>query len=170
MKRILRHLLLPILVLTLCFASGIGVQAAKKLTATYKGNTISLVGTSTTFSKVKKAWGTPNKTQNVSGGKVRSGKLYTYKKGKSYIAVLDSKSLTKLYYEVNIKDKNMYVNDVKVGMKKATAISKLQKAYGKSKVKDNKKGTITVYYTGINPIKLSYKSGKITTIYVMTMS
>ncbi len=165
MKRVLKQLLLPILILTLCFASGVGVQAAKKITVTYKNKTVTLVGGSTKYSTIKKAWGASNKTVKLNS----TAKIYTYKKGKSTLSILSSKDLNNLYYELTFKDKNMALNGVKVGMKKATAISKLKKAFGSSKVKDNKKGKISVSYTGFRPIEFSYKSDKITKIYMFTM-
>ena len=129
-------------------------------------------------SKVKKAWGKPNKTESNPGYN-----FHTYKKGKTTIRLDinkgESKYYKKGYYHsgwITIKDKNASLAGVTVGMSKKKAMKKLKKYYGTNKIDmgqyftdENRKishvyyenGSINVFMGPYMPIEFKIKKGKV---------
>jgi hypothetical protein len=145
-----------------------------KLTVTYKGKEVTLLTVNDVNNeeskysskgcispeKLKKSWG-DYKKQKESGTSIEK---YTYKKGKSTVSIWDTSgddswhSLT-----VKIKDKNMALCGVKVGMSKQKAIKILKKRFG-SKAITATNDSISVNFGPFLPISYTLKSGKITSM------
>jgi hypothetical protein len=103
-----------------------------------------------------KAWGkyTKKTDENVED--------YIFKKGKSKVTIgTDGDSWWSV--EISVKDTNMAVCGVKVGMTKAKAVSILQTVFGKSAVTATSK-KITAENGVYVPVTVTLKSGKVTGI------
>jgi hypothetical protein len=139
-----------------------------KLTVTYKGKTVTLMTvdnvndvessyTSTGCTppdKLKKSWGKYKKEK--SGDSYG----YTYKKGKSCLAIQAWDGGNWYSFSIDIKDKNMALCGVKVGMTKKKALSILKKGFG-SKAITSGKYSIVVKFGVFPDIVYNLKSGKI---------
>ncbi|MDO4475694.1 MAG: hypothetical protein Q4B59_02795 [Lachnospiraceae bacterium] len=182
MKRSMKRVVTLLLAFVLSLSALTAVEAAqKKLKVTYKGKSATIInakGNSLTYPSLKKLWGNPNKTEKYPEYKqIR----YTYKRGKSFVRANYRTKGSGLpgytSYTISIKDKNMSLNGVTVGMKKKDALKQLKRAFGSGKksidgewvpiVQDyTKTRTIYVYYADMIPINVKYnKAGKVTSIY-----
>ena len=168
------------LLLLLAIAAAMPAEAAQKgLIVTYKGKSVTLFnkkGISTSYVTLSKKWGAAKTVTANENGYIK----YIYKKGKSSVEALyhsgeeyGEEGYTS--YAITIKDTNMKLNGVTVGMKKSKALSKLKSAFGSGscsysqtgkRVEDIKKDrTIYVYFANFMPIECKYnKAGKITKI------
>lgn len=136
---------------------------------TWKGDqpVVKLHSEPKTLKDVEKKWG--KKTRLAKDGEEYAGEAYVWKKGKTFISVRQDPGGKYLgYVYVESKDKNAAVAGVKVGMKKETAVKKLQKLYGKDAVMADKgkKGVIT---SGGDwgMLEITFKNGRISGIVWM---
>jgi hypothetical protein len=155
------------LVLTSLSASPVSAATPKKaISVTYKGKTKTLIKISDVEKDsyrgcvepdtLTKAWGkyTKKTDENIED--------YIFKKGKSKVLIgTDGDGWWSL--DITIKDKNMALCGVKVGMTKAKAVKTLQSVFGKSAVTatDSKIEAENGVYL---PVTVKLKSGKVTSI------
>lgn len=176
--------------LALCMAAGMVLcaqtqafaAAAKGVKVTYNGKSIvfdrqivyqgekpsvKLNSEPKTLKEVEKKWG--KKTRLAKGTEEYAGEAYVWKKGKTFISVRQDPGGECLGYAyVESKDKNVTVAGVKVGMKKAAAVKKLQKQYGASAVTADKGSKGTIYGGGDwGMLEIQFKNNKITGILWM---
>lgn len=143
-----------------------------------------------TLKDVEKKWG--KKTRLAGKNEEYAGQAYVWEKGKTKITIMQDAGGAGLgYVELNIRDKNASVAGVKVGMKRAAAVKKLQKLYGKKRVAQlrdgqyaspDEKGSLNIdgkakgkAYTSIEvsagadgmTLSFTLKNGKVSGIYWM---
>ena len=163
--------------MVLCTQVSVSAKAAKGVKLTFDGKSVTLNTGSDpkTLAEVEKIWG--QKTRLAEGDEEYAGYAYVWEKGKSKIIIMQpSMAVPELedalgYTCVEISDKNASVAGVKAGMKRAAALKKLQKAYGKKNVKQLKEGNA---YTEISvnagsgmPVSYSIKNDKVSSIFWM---
>lgn len=153
-KRMLK-VMLTIALCAIMVTSGIGAWPVtsyaagtkQPLSVNFCGTTVKLIrdlndwsANPVKFKTVEKKWGKPTKKEQAYD---KGMWFYTWKKGKSSITINNFSGLALGDVggiEIEIKDKNASIYGVKVGMKKATALKKLEKAVGKEKVMVLKEG------------------------------
>lgn len=119
-----------------------------------------------TYAQFKKVWGTNAKSEkSIRKAKKRNGGFgqYVYKKGKSSLTLTNSYSKGKFQrsaISVNIKDKNMTANGVKIGTSKAKAMKLLKKKFSADAVY-YKDGKIYVMFGPYYPMVYTVKGGKV---------
>lgn len=178
-KRILSAFMALFMIFSMVFATKVNVSAksAKGVKITFDGKSVTLntKAEPKTLEEVEKIWG--KKTRLAEDDEEYAGYAYVWEKGKSKIIVMQpSKAVPEFedalgYTCAEISDKNASVAGVKVGMKRADALKKLQKAYGKKNVKQMKDGNtyteISVNVGNGMPVSYNIKSGKVSSIYWM---
>jgi len=182
-KRLLSAIISICIALSMVFCLPTDAAAATKgVKVTYNGKSITFYSRydeessePKSLKEVEKKWG--KKTRLAKEGEEYADMAYVWKKGKSKISIMQDFTYEgdqivyadRLGYVcAEVRDKNVTVAGVKVGMKKSTAVKKLQKLYGKKNVTADKgkKGTITVSAdAGIMEIR--YKNNKISYIFWM---
>lgn len=198
MKTILKSMTAAVLCAVIMIAgisteSGRAFAAGKKepFKVGFKNTVVSLIkdvnhegarGDTPTIKKLEEKWGKPSKK------KQNSTKVYTWEKGETTISVTDYDAVKGHVgsIHINIGDKNGSLCGVKVGMKTADALKKMEKAFGKKRVVLCKEGQyavpddndgyvaegeptgdkefISVYAGPYMPIGISLKNGKVSSI------
>lgn len=128
-----------------------------------------------TLKTLKKKWGKPKKSvDDMGGGNVSTA--YTWKKGKSSIKYTVGSGVVLSYFDVFVRDKNVAIFGIKYGMKKDTALKKLEKlakdetSLTISKNEDDpKKESIFVIINGASNCKVDLKNGKVISIDYYSM-
>jgi hypothetical protein len=155
------------LVLTSLSPSLVSAATPKKaISVTYKGKTKTLIKISDVKKSsyrgcvnpntLTKAWGkyTKKTNENVED--------YIFKKGKSKVTI-GTFGDGWWSMEISVKDKNMAVCGVKVGMTKAKAVRTLQSVFGKNAVTATST-KITAKNGVYEPVTVTLKSGRVTGI------
>ena len=176
MKTILKSIIAAILCAAVVIAgistgSGTAFAASKKvpLKVVFDKTAVSLIkdlntstgrGDTPKLRKLEEKWGKPSKKKDGYGMTT-----YTWKKGRTSIEVTD--------YDVekggvgsisiNISDKNGSLCGVKVGMKKANAIKKLEKSLGKQAVQEDEEH-ISALAGPYMPVSIELTDGKVASI------
>lgn len=122
-----------------------------------------------TLSQVEKKWG--KKTRLAEGYEEYAGDAYVWVKGKTFISIREysaSGGGGLGYVMLEIGDKNASVAGVKVGMKRSSALKKLQDSFGKKKVAQLKDGQYAVPNGGSFTIEGKASGKAFTEISVMT--
>lgn len=180
-KRILSALLAVCMVfsMVLCIRTSVCAKTADGIKIVFDGKksiTLNSGSEPKTLKEVEKKWG--EKTRLAADDEEYAGYAYVWEKGKSKITIRQPSKEPELnvedylgYTSIEISDKNASVAGVKVGMKSATALKKLRKAYGKKNVtqlKDGKTYTeISLKTRDYMPVSYIIKNGKISGIYWM---
>ena len=138
MKKLFKSIIAAVLCAVIVIAS-IGTNtayAAKKtpLKVTFNGKSINLIkdmysGDAPKIKELEKKWGEAGKKKLDT-----YYSEYTWKKGKTSIKITDHGDGYVGGVTVSVKDKNGAMCGIKVGMKKETALKKLQKLFGEEKV------------------------------------
>lgn len=139
-KRILSALLAVCMVFSMVLFARLDVSAksADGIKIVFNGKkSITLDSSSEpkTLSQVESKWG--EKTRLAEGYEEYAGEAYVWEKGKAFISIREYKEFEGGglgYVMLEIGDKNASVAGVTVGMKRSSAVKKLQKIYGKKKV------------------------------------
>ncbi len=185
MKKTMKTLLKSIITAVLCAAvvivgiraeSGTACAAEKKvpLKVVFDKTAVTLVkdlndtkynpgrvGESAKLKKLKEKWGGPSKKEVSENGLT----YYTWKKGKTSVKVNDQAD--KGYIggiSIDIGDKNGSMCGIKIGMKKADAVKKLQKLFGKEKVEvvEAEDGEYILATSVYLPVHFGLSDGKVT--------
>jgi hypothetical protein len=162
-----RKLIIFVLCFVLVFGNVIAVPAQAKgtkgkITVTYKGKTVTVLDSKTK----KKGCVSPSKLNKVfgkSGDYTDSNTKIIYRawnKGKSRIEVTESYGWYGL--GIFIKDKNISLCGVKVGMSKSKAVKILKKTFGADAVTATDKKIEVEDPFGYGLITYKLKSGKVT--------
>ena len=167
MKR--KNVIKSIIAIALCMVIALTGLDARTVSAaenkcpvkvTFNGKTVTLVKdqndweSTPTLKTLKSKWGKPKTKTDDSGVK-----YYTWKKGKTTIQIMDFMANENGigFTEIQIKDKNGAIWGVKVGMKRAAAIKKIEKATGEKIPND----VDHIFAGGVN---FMIKNGKVSEI------
>lgn len=185
-----KTLFCKILAAILCFTmmaasiSPVTVQAASKieLALKYKGETVVVEKlaaddpqldvtdasncTQASYKKIKKAFGEAKKYKREAGENVYKT-AYEYKeKGFQFFMEpwLDGSDMYGVTIEITSKKAEL--NGIKVGMSYSSVKKKLEKKYGKPRVKEQEdQKMIMLTYGPYQPIEYSFENGKVSSIY-----
>lgn len=173
-KRILPALLAACMVFSLVLFAGADVYAesAGGIKIAFNGKKAVVLNSGAepeTLSQVEKKWG--KKTRLAEGYEEYAGDAYVWEKGKTFISIREysaSGGGGLGYVMLEIGDKNASVAGVKVGMKRSSALKKLQGSFGKKKVAQLKDGQYAVPDGGSFTIEGKASGKAFTEISVMT--
>lgn len=173
-KRILPALLAACMVFSLVLFAGADVYAesAGGIKIAFNGKKAVVLNSGAepeTLSQVEKKWG--KKTRLAEEYEEYAGDAYVWEKGKTFISIREysaSEGGGLGYVMLEIGDKNASVAGVKVGMKRSSALKKLQDSFGKKKVAQLKDGQYAVPDGGSFTIEGKASGKAFTEISVMT--
>lgn len=139
-----KHILSALLAVCMVFCmmlytrEGVSAKSADGIKIVFSGKkavTFNSGSEPETLSQIESKWG--EKTRLAEGYEEYAGEAYVWEKGKTFISIREYKESEGGglgYVMLEIGDKNASVAGVKVGMKRSSALKKLQGIYGKKKV------------------------------------